>query len=234
MPSFKFGRKINYVSYLSELEDVVKCEQLVIPARVQDPPLPNKMFGVPLAVLRQRSPDGDPIPVVMKDTISFLSERGLKTEGIFRRSANVTLVKEVQLRYNSGEAVSFYDMEDFHLAAVILKTFVRELPEPLLTYHLYNDVVNFATVPSENQVAALKALVESLPEENYASLRYLVTFLAQVSANSEINQMTNSNLAVVFGPNLLWGRDNAMSLSAIVPINNFTRTLLNQQHLVFE
>uniref|UniRef100_A0A8C5B7T1 Rho GTPase-activating protein 1 n=1 Tax=Gadus morhua TaxID=8049 RepID=A0A8C5B7T1_GADMO len=187
--SFKFGRKINYVSYLSELEDVVKCDQLVIPERI---------------------------------------------EGIFRRSANVTLVKEVQLRYNSGEAVSFYEMEDFHLAAVILKTFIRELPEPLLTYQLYNDVVNFAAVPSENQVAAMKALVATLPEENYATLRYLVTFLAQVADNSEINKMTNSNLAVVFGPNLLWGRDNAMSLSAIGPINNFTRTLLDQQHLVFE
>ena len=56
----------------------------------------------------------------------------------------------------------------------------------------------------------------------------------QVAANSEINKMTNSNLAVVFGPNLLWGRDNAMSLSAIGPINNFTRALLDQQHLVFE
>ncbi|CAL8406915.1 unnamed protein product [Arctogadus glacialis] len=254
--SFKFGRKINYVSYLSELEDVVKCDQLVIPERVQEydnklrsslkpsaqppmsparsPPLPNQLFGVPLAVLRQRSPDCDPVPVVMKDTISFLSERGLEIEGIFRRSANVTLVKEVQLRYNSGEAVSFYEMEDFHLAAVILKTFIRELPEPLLTYQLYNDVVNFAAVPSENQVAAMKALVATLPEENYVSLRYLVTFLAQVADNSEINKMTNSNLAVVFGPNLLWGRDNAMSLSAIGPINNFTRTLLDQQHLVFE
>lgn len=34
--SFKFGRKINYVSYLSELEDVVKCDQLVIPSRVRE------------------------------------------------------------------------------------------------------------------------------------------------------------------------------------------------------
>ena len=35
-------------------------------------------------------------------------------------------------------------MEDVHLAAVILKTFLRELPEPLLTYQLYNDIVNFS------------------------------------------------------------------------------------------
>lgn len=34
--SFKFGRKINYINYLSELEDVVKCEQLVIPTRVRE------------------------------------------------------------------------------------------------------------------------------------------------------------------------------------------------------
>ncbi|XP_006802720.1 rho GTPase-activating protein 1 [Neolamprologus brichardi] len=253
--SFKFGRKINYVSYLSELEDVVKCDQLVIPSRVREydnklraslkattqppmspphsPPLPSQVFGVPLTLLRQRDPDGDPVPVVMRDTVGFLSEQGLEIEGIFRRSANVTLVKEVQLRYNSGATVNFREMEDVHLAAVILKTFLRELPEPLLTYQLYNDIVNFASVSSESQVTVMKTLVESLPEENYASLRYLITFLAQVSANSEVNKMTNSNLAVVFGPNLLWGRDNAMSLSAIGPINNFTRTLLDQQHLVF-
>uniref|UniRef100_A0A3Q3E869 Rho GTPase activating protein 1 n=1 Tax=Hippocampus comes TaxID=109280 RepID=A0A3Q3E869_HIPCM len=243
---FKFGRKLNYVSYLSELEDVVKCEQLVIPARVKydnklraslkptslppvspprSPPLPNQVFGVPL---RKRSPDGDPVPVVMRNTISFLSEQ-LEIEGIFRRSANVTLVKEIQLRYNS-EAVNFREMEDVHLAAVILKKFLRELPEPLLTYQLYNDIVNFA-VPSDSQVTVMKTLVESLPEENYAALRYLITFLAQqVTANSDVNKMTNSNLAVVFGPNLLWGRDNAMSLSAIGPINNFTQCLLDQQH----
>uniref|UniRef100_A0A1A7W6M7 Rho GTPase activating protein 1 n=1 Tax=Iconisemion striatum TaxID=60296 RepID=A0A1A7W6M7_9TELE len=253
--SIKFGRKINYVSYLSELEDVVKCDQLVIPARVREydnklraslkpttqpasspprsPPLPNQVFGVPLTLLRQRDSDGDPIPVVMRDTISFLSEQGLEIEGIFRRSANVTLVKEVQLRYNSGAVVSFREMEDVHLAAVILKSFLRELPEPLLTYQLYNDIVNFTSVSQEDQAAVMKALVESLPEENYSSLRYLITFLAQVSANSDVNKMTNGNLAVVFGPNLLWGRDNAMSLSAIGPINNFTRALLDQQHLVF-
>ncbi|XP_068612423.1 rho GTPase-activating protein 1 [Brachionichthys hirsutus] len=253
--SFKFGRKINYVSYLSELEDVVKCEQLLIPARVKEyddklrasvkpsarppvspprsPPLPNQVFGVPLSLLRQRTPDGNCVPVVMRDTVGFLTEQGLEIEGIFRRSANVTLVKEVQLKYNSGAAVNFREMEDVHLAAVILKTFLRELPEPLLTFQLYNDIVNFASVPSDSQATVMAALLESLPEENYTSLRYLITFLAQVSANSDVNKMTNSNLAVVFGPNLLWGRDNAMSLSAIGPINGFTKTLLDQQHLVF-
>lgn len=98
-------------------------------------------------------------------------------------------------------------MEDVHLAAVILKTFLRELPEPLLTFQLYNDIVNFtrkffsgplkgqytssvlsnqllllcdADVSGDSQAAAMTTLLESLPEENYVSLRYLITFLAQV------------------------------------------------------
>ena len=32
---------------------------------------------------------------------------------------------------------------DVHIAAVILKTFLRELGEPLLTFDLYNTVVRF-------------------------------------------------------------------------------------------
>ncbi|XP_034061298.1 rho GTPase-activating protein 1 [Gymnodraco acuticeps] len=242
--SLKFGRKINlresaesFLPPVKEYDNKLRAslksgaEPPVSP--LHSPPLPNQVFGVPLAILKQRSQDEDPVPVVMRDTINFLSEQGLEIEGIFRRSANVTLVKQTQLQYNSGATVNFREMEDVHLAAVILKTFLRELPEPLLTYQLYNDIVNFSSVPTDSQVEQLKTLMESLPEENNVSLRYLISFLAQVSANSEVNKMTNSNLAVVFGPNLLWGRDNAMSLSAIGPINNFTRILLDQQHLVF-
>lgn len=33
----------------------------------------------------------------------FIFVPGLEIEGIFRRSANVTLVKETQQRYNSGQ-----------------------------------------------------------------------------------------------------------------------------------
>ena len=46
-----------------------------------------------------------------------------------------------------GESVNFSEMEDIHLAAVILKTFLRELPEPLLTYQLYDSIVQFGGRP---------------------------------------------------------------------------------------
>ncbi|XP_030620919.1 rho GTPase-activating protein 1 [Chanos chanos] len=253
--SFKFGRKINYVNYLSELEEVVKCEQLVIPSRVQEYdnkirsslkpaaqvaaspprslPLPHQQFGVPLSTLKERDANSEDVPLVMRDTVGFLREHGLQTEGIFRRSANVSLVKTTLQKYNSGEEVNFAQLEDVHLAAVILKAFLRELPEPLLTYKLYNEIINFQGVPADSQVTALRDMLAVLPKENYASLKFLIQFLAEVSANSEVNKMNSANLAVVFGPNLLWAQDSALSLSAIGPINNFTRTLLDLHQDVF-
>uniref|UniRef100_A0A8C9SZH4 Rho GTPase activating protein 1 n=1 Tax=Scleropages formosus TaxID=113540 RepID=A0A8C9SZH4_SCLFO len=253
--SFKFGRKINYINYLSELEDVVKCKQLVIPSRVKEydekiraslkptpqvsppapakTPLPHKQFGVPLSLLNEKNPDQEGIPLVMRDTVGFLKERGLQTEGIFRRSANITLVRNIQNKYNSGEVVDFFQLDDVHLAAVILKTFLRELPEPLLTFQLYTDVVNFHNVKSSTQASEIRTMLQTLPKENYASLKFLIQFLVQVSAQSEVNKMNNNNLAVVFGPNLMWGQDAAMTLRAIGPINNFIRTLLDQHSQVF-
>uniref|UniRef100_A0A8C8H3X7 Rho GTPase-activating protein 1-like n=1 Tax=Oncorhynchus tshawytscha TaxID=74940 RepID=A0A8C8H3X7_ONCTS len=220
---------VTTVSQHSSLKPSVQAQ--MSPPR--SPPLPNQQFGVSLPMLRARSSDNEAVPLVMRDTVAFLMEQGLEIEGIFRRSANVTLVKDVQHRYNSGEEVSFSQMEDVHLAAVILKTFLRELPEPLLTYQLYNDIVNFHNVDSSAKVTAIQNMLAMLPEENYTSLKFLIEFLVQVSAQSEINKMNNTNLAVVFGPNLLWGQDAAMTLSAIGPINNFTRTLLDQHYEVF-
>lgn len=39
--------------------------------------------------------------------------------------------------------MDFDQYNDLHLPAVILKTFLRELPEPLLTFDLYPHVVGF-------------------------------------------------------------------------------------------
>lgn len=64
---------------------------------------------------------------------------------MFRRSASVALVRDVQSRINRGEQIDFQrDFPgDYHLAAVTLKTFLRELKEPLMTFDLFDDIINF-------------------------------------------------------------------------------------------
>lgn len=65
----------------------------------------------------------------------------METEGIFRRSANLAVIRELQNRCNQGLPVDFQG--DPHIAAVFLKTFLRELDEPLLTYELYDEITQF-------------------------------------------------------------------------------------------
>lgn len=51
---------------------------------------------------------------------------------------------------------------------------------------------------------------------------------------SDLNKMTSSNLAVVFGPNLVRAPSSrGMSLSAIGPINQFTEFLFMYQDKIF-
>ncbi|KAM9301657.1 rho GTPase-activating protein 1 [Gastrophryne carolinensis] len=254
--SFKFGRKIFYANYLSELEETVKLEQLGIPKQVLKydeftrstqkpssanqrpppprPPLPNQQFGVSLQQLRNKRTDNEKLPQVVQETVTYLRQNALTTEGIFRRSASTQVVREVQQKYNTGAPVSFEEYNDVHLTAVILKTFLRELPEPLLTFNLYTYVVGFSSMEPEKKVESTRDILKTLPEENYEVLRFLTAFLVEVSAQSSANKMTNTNLAVVFGPNFLWAKDVAMTLKAINPINTFTKFLLDQQKELFE
>ncbi|XP_069821475.1 rho GTPase-activating protein 1 [Dendropsophus ebraccatus] len=255
--SFKFGRKIFYANYLSELEEIVKLDQLGIPKPVLKydelirstlkptptgqkttpprPPLPNQQFGVSLQQLKdKRSDSHQKIPQVVQETVAYLRQNALSTEGIFRRSASTQVVREVQQKYNIGTPVNYQQYDDVHLTAVILKTFLRELPEPLLTFNLYSYVVGFSSIEQENRVESTRETLKTLPEENYEVLRFLICFLVEVSARSDENKMTNTNLAVVFGPNLLWAKDVAMTLKAINPINTFTKFLLDNQKELFE
>ena len=67
----------------------------------------------------------------------------LETTKIFRRSLNATEVKESQGKVNAGDDIIFDEQTDVNLAAVLLEAFFCELPEPLLTFDVFEDVMNF-------------------------------------------------------------------------------------------
>lgn len=70
----------------------------------------------------------------------FIFFIALETEGLFRRSASASKVKALKDVANSGRKLTF---DDPHEAAVLLKMFLRELKEPLLTYDVYDEIMEF-------------------------------------------------------------------------------------------
>ncbi|CAH1798595.1 unnamed protein product [Owenia fusiformis] len=252
--SAKFGKKVMYVNYLHELQKDLHFDQLSVPNRVREydalhlaknkPKVPSLtanfyrqsstlQFGASLKFIKEHH-NNEVIPPVMEETIAYIRKTGMHTEGIFRRSANATTLKAVQTKFNQGEQVDFDQMGDVHVAAVSLKTFLRELEEPLITFDLYDAVIKIQSLDSEERVHEIKRLLyDELPEDNFLVLKYLIRFLNEVSTHSDVNKMTASNIAIVFGPNLVWSK-NQVSLSALGHINLFTNILIEQYIHIFE
>ena len=90
-------------------------------------------------------------------------------------------VKEYVQRINKGEKIEF-TRTDVHNATVLLKTFLRELSHPLLTYQLFESVLHFSDIPRENRLNYCQDLViKKLPDQNYVVLKYLMEFLVLVT-----------------------------------------------------
>ncbi|KFP11080.1 Rho GTPase-activating protein 8, partial [Egretta garzetta] len=230
--SHKFGKKITYLNYLSDLREHLKYDQLNIPQEVirhdenlrrkqkgklppvvkvppPRPPLPTQQFGVSLQYIKDKN-KGELIPPVMKETVSYLKRKGLQVEGLFRRSASIQTIKDVQKLYNQGKLSSYFC--EF---------------QPLLTFECYDHILGITSVESSLRVTRCKQIIQGLPEHNYVVLKYLICFLHMVSQESIYNRMTASSLACVFGLNLIWPSKGTASLSALVPLNLFTELLID-------
>ncbi|XP_040201740.1 rho GTPase-activating protein 8 [Rana temporaria] len=253
--SHKFGKKVSYMNHLSDLREHLRFNRLIIPQEVLQhdeklrlqhkgktapvtkappprPPLPTQQFGVSLEYLKNKN-KGELIPPVMEQTISYLKVKGLRTEGLFRRSVAVHIIKDIQKLYNLGKAVNFDEYGDPHIPAGILKTFLRELPDPLLTFQSYQRILRITSVESILRVNSCKEIVHRLPDHNYAVLKYLICFLKVISQENISNKMTASNLGCVFGLNLVWPQEGAPSINALVPVNTFTELLIEYYPQIF-
>ncbi|XP_022911194.1 rho GTPase-activating protein 92B-like [Onthophagus taurus] len=139
--------------------------------------------------------------------ICALSEIGMSEEGLFRVAGSVTRVKRMKLSIDSGcfSCPLLPEYRDAHVIASILKMYLRELPEPLLTSMLYSDWMHAVRVPEDQRLDVMKFVLQKLPQANRDNLTYLMKFLGTLSKHPE-TKMTSSNIAIVMAPNLLWDR----------------------------
>lgn len=73
------------------------------------------------------------------------------------------------------------EYQDVHVIASALKSYLRDLPEPLLTFNLYDQFISASQRPTEEQrKTAILNTINQLPKPNYQNLRYLTKFLGSV------------------------------------------------------
>jgi len=164
----------------------------------------KKVFRMPLKALVQRDKDSD-IPVFVSNAIQFLMDNALSMEGIFRKSGLQTDIEALKYLVDSGAPLNWTGGDKRvgpNNIAGLLKLWFREMPEPLLTYGLYDHFMQMLTLESD-RVPYLKTLVDRLPPENRNLLQHLFKMLVAVTKHQDKNLMSAKNLAIVFGPNLL-------------------------------
>uniref|UniRef100_A0A4W6GAC1 Rho GTPase-activating protein 17 n=1 Tax=Lates calcarifer TaxID=8187 RepID=A0A4W6GAC1_LATCA len=161
-------------------------------------------FGTGLDEHLKRS--GREIALPIEACVMMLLETGMKEEGLFRIAAGASKLKKLKaaLDCSTSQLEEFYS--DPHAVAGALKSYLRELPEPLMTYQLYDEWIQASRQDPDKRLQALWVVCDKLPKNNKTNLRYLVKFLAKLAQDSEVNKMTPSNIAIVLGPNLLWAK----------------------------
>lgn len=166
-------------------------------------------FGTELEEHLKRS--GREIALPIEACVMMLLETGMKEEGLFRIAPGASKLKKLKaaLDCSTSQLEEFYS--DPHAVAGALKSYLRELPEPLLTFQLYDEWVQAASVPeTDKKLQALWLICSKMPKSHSSNFRYLIKFLSKLAQYSEMNKMTPTNIAIVLGPNLLWAKNEGI------------------------
>ncbi|TGJ86963.1 hypothetical protein E0Z10_g1812 [Xylaria hypoxylon] len=185
------------------------------------------VFGVPLEIILERDgadstdgvgPGALRIPAIVEDTIIALKNKDLSIEGVFRKSGNnKKLTAQVAAVDRDGcDAISWND-ESPHQLAALLKRYLRDLPEPLMTFKLYRVWIAATKINDpDKRRQCLHMAFCLLPQNNRDSLEVLFNFFKWVATFHQVDEDTGSrmdvhNLARVIAPNVL--RMNTKSAS---------------------
>jgi hypothetical protein len=132
--------------------------------------------------------------------IIYIMEQGLNSVGIFRIVGNRRKVKEAQNQFDLGRDVR---LDDPFVAASLLKLYLRELPDPIISSSVYKQFMALQTIATYQQLLPeMRKVLNQLSRVNRDLLADVLETLHQVAENESINLMGTRNLATTIAPTL--------------------------------
>lgn len=179
-----------------------------------------KVFGAPLEELTEKygcdsrqTSSSKPvrIPAVVDNSLAALRKKDMSVEGIFRKNGNIKKLRVATEEINElPEKLPDFNKQDQIQTAALVKRFLRDMPEPLFTFKLYDLWIESQKYDDQSKRKKILKLVNSLlPKANRDLLEVLLYFFKWVSSFAYIDDSTGSkmdinNLATVFAPNVLY------------------------------
>jgi len=171
----------------------------------QLPDRPKATFGVDLA--DQMTRDGVEVPPIMVKCFEAIEKHGIATVGVYRIGGTMSKVTRLKEKLDKDLEATNLDADewsgDISNVTSVLKLWLRELPEPLLTMQLHQGFLDAAKIENDRlRHIRLHERVNDLPDPNYATLKYFMGHLHKIVQHEAQNAMSIGNLAIVFGPTL--------------------------------
>lgn len=149
----------------------------------------------------------------------------MSIEGVFRKNGNIRQLKILSEKIDHCTSISDMDAllsnENSVQLAALLKRFLREMPEPLMTFSLYPLFVRcgkmIAKESPEERRRILHLACCLLPKANRDTMLLIFSCLKWVASFSDTNKMDIPNLARVIAPNVLYNQTVVSSSSPSLP-----------------
>uniref|UniRef100_A0A336KNQ0 CSON011773 protein n=1 Tax=Culicoides sonorensis TaxID=179676 RepID=A0A336KNQ0_CULSO len=190
----KKKKKTNLIVY-----NALKCNKISLRANEQ-----QKLFGVPLSLLCHYDEGKCTLPQQLEELFCKIEIHGLYSEGLYRKSAVSSKIRDFKEKLENGLKNIDVQVYSVHVLANTLKLFLREMPEPLLTFDLYDDFLRAAELVDNNdRIQTIILLTKNLQSSHQILFERLIFHLALVANKQQYNRMSTSSLAIVFAPCIL-------------------------------
>ncbi|OKP12680.1 Beta-chimaerin [Penicillium subrubescens] len=176
------------------------------------------------------------IPAIVTRCIQEVELRGMDMEGIYRKSGAASAIQGIR---DGFERSPFdYDISDpdldIHAVTSALKQYFRKLPMPLITYDIYDKIIDSAEIThTPARVELLVKHLSELPRVHRDVLEFLVFHLKRVVERQDENLMTSQNIAVVFAPTIMRPESLAREMTDVQKKNDILKFLVENCQDVF-
>ncbi|KAG7330319.1 hypothetical protein KOW79_006541 [Hemibagrus wyckioides] len=174
------------------------------------------------------------VPHIVRACVDEVERRGLEEEGIYRISGASNEIQALKQAFNTNywEAMSKVRNVDVNVVSGTLKLYLRELPEPLIPAAYFQRLSKAMDLTDPNlRESTMLSELHSFPDVNRNTLLFLLHHLKRVAVKEELNKMSLSNLATVFGPTLM--RPPAATLDQCAPPVDISQEVEVQVHVIY-
>uniref|UniRef100_A0A5F8GUI5 Myosin IXA n=1 Tax=Monodelphis domestica TaxID=13616 RepID=A0A5F8GUI5_MONDO len=199
--------------------------------------LSSRQFGVELSRLTSEERT---VPLVVEKLINYIEMHGLYTEGIYRKSGSTNKIKE--LRQGLDTDLDSVNLDDYniHVIASVFKQWLRDLPNPLMTFELYEEFLRAMGLQERKEtIHGVYSVIDHDMIRQITLVGVLFSlwssgwsvFFFRIALQEETNRMSANALAIVFAPCILRCPDTTDPLQSVQDISKTTTKVSKEQGL---